>query len=308
MRAVLILALALLAAWPAHAQDAVGTNRASVAQLLFLKGREAFDRADFSAAERFFHQSYELDAAVGTLLNLALSEDKVGKLSEAWQHAREVVDALPPDDTRVPIARTLLESLEGRLPRLQLMLDGRAPSDAVVELDGILLEGVMLGTEIPVNPGSHDVVVRAPGRRVRHAVIHLDEGQRLARVVAPGAVVPSETPPAEAPPPDTSPSASKVAGISLLASGGAGLAAALVLGGLVLDRKNIVEDHCIPGCDDDAFAAADEGSRFSAAATGTFIGGLALSAAGAIVLIVENARIGIRPQPGGTSATLHVQF
>src|SRR5262245_28808459 len=245
MRAVLILALALIA-WPAYAQDAVGTNRASVAQLLFLKGREAFDRSDFSAAERYFRQSYALDAAVGTLLNLALSEDKVGKLSEAWQHAREVVDALPPDDTRVPIARTLLEALEGRLPRLQLILDGRAPGDAVVELDGILLEGIMLGTEIPVNPGSHDVVVRAPGRRVRHVVIHLDEGQRLARVVAPGAVVPSETPPTEPPPPDTSPSPATKAGISLLAVGGGGLAAALVLGGLVLDRKNAVEDHCTP--------------------------------------------------------------
>jgi hypothetical protein len=322
-RAALLLAL-LLSLWPAGtlaqtegAAEPVdepqrpGTNRASVAQLLFLKGREAYDGGDYAHAERFFRQSYELDQATGTLLNLALAEDKVGKLSEAWQHAREVVDALPPDDSRAPIARSLWESLDARLPRLQLMLDGRSPPDAVVELDGILVQGVMLGTAIPVNPGSHDIVVRAPGRRVRHVSIQIDEGQRLARVVAPGPLAPPVSPPVPhtPPEPDTEVNGVEVAGATLLAVGGASLVASLVLGGLVLDRKSTVDDHCDANrvCDDEAFTAADEGRRFAAASTGTFIAGLALATAGTIVLIVAPKREAtLELHPG--AATFRLRF
>ncbi|MEO7330625.1 MAG: preprotein translocase subunit TatA, partial [Minicystis sp.] len=92
--AALALALTLLGV-PARAGDP------AQADALFKEGRSAFDRHDFPTACAKFEQSQAADPAAGTLLNLALCEEKLGKLLPARAHAKEVLASLSPRDDRL---------------------------------------------------------------------------------------------------------------------------------------------------------------------------------------------------------------
>ena len=52
------------------------------AEALFRAGRSAFDRGDYADALRRFSESYQLEPAVGTLLNVASTEERLGKLAQ----------------------------------------------------------------------------------------------------------------------------------------------------------------------------------------------------------------------------------
>ena len=58
----------------------------------FAHGREAVKKSDYAAAVRFFGESQSLDPKVGTLLNLADSEEHVSQLASARQHWQQAVD------------------------------------------------------------------------------------------------------------------------------------------------------------------------------------------------------------------------
>src|SRR5690242_9683425 len=60
-----------------------------VADALFWEGRAAADAGDFATACEKFAQSLRLDAAAGTLFNLAHCEERVGRFASALGHYRE---------------------------------------------------------------------------------------------------------------------------------------------------------------------------------------------------------------------------
>src|SRR4051812_45377646 len=97
MRFLTFLALALSCAVGAPERALAngpnaGESSAPAADTLFRQGREAFDKGDYQRARDAFAESQRLEAAPGTLLNLALAEEKLGTLSSAWEHAKEVLD------------------------------------------------------------------------------------------------------------------------------------------------------------------------------------------------------------------------
>src|SRR6185369_17293316 len=106
--------------------------------------RAAMDRADFTAACEQFRASDKLDAAVGTELNLADCEEKRGHLASAWELYRTAAEKLSERDERLAFARSRIQALAPRLPKLTLTLAPGAPRQSAVR-DGDVELGAVLG-------------------------------------------------------------------------------------------------------------------------------------------------------------------
>jgi tetratricopeptide (TPR) repeat protein len=73
------------------------------AQALFKQGRDAAKRGDHATACEKFAESYRLDPAPGTLLNLGDCKERLGMLASAWQYYTAAAEQL--SDERTDIAR-----------------------------------------------------------------------------------------------------------------------------------------------------------------------------------------------------------
>src|SRR5579872_5133428 len=196
-------------------------ERSAAAEALFRDGRGLAEAGDDARACPFFAESFRLDPALGTLLNLATCEENTGKLASAWEHYGELLDRSADDDPRHAIALQRKAVLVRQLPWLTITL-ARAPAGTRVVHDGMELSTPSLGMPLPVDPGAHEVVVLAPGHVVRTYDIHVGRGERAALTVEPGA-------PTAAP--------SHTAGYVVLGSGMAAIAVGAALGVSALESK-----------------------------------------------------------------------
>lgn len=263
----------------------------ATADALFREGRAALVRGDYAEAAAKLAESANVEPTPGTLLNLALAEEKLGRLAVAWEHARATLDQLPSNDARQSVARELFDRLDQRLPRLALILHGPAPAGLRIERNGIMLGAGGLGSALPVEPGKHRILVQAQDRADAVYTVTIEEGARETLRIEPGAV---RVPVA---PTRTSNSPLRTAGWAALIGGTTGLAASAVLGLFVLDRKSIVDAACDPsGCSDRGFAAANEGKAFSTASTISVIAGVGLVVAGVVMIALAppSNRMGTR--------------
>ena len=76
---------------PATDAWAAGRDPAA-AEVLFQEGRDAVQRGNWPLACSKFRESERLDPGVGTLMNLADCEEKIGRLASAWERWREDVE------------------------------------------------------------------------------------------------------------------------------------------------------------------------------------------------------------------------
>jgi len=182
-----VLAVLSVLAWP----HTVRAQQGAAAEVLFEEGRKAMEAGDYAAACRKFEESNRLDPAVGTVFNLANCEEQHGRVASAWEHFKDVSARVPQSDRRKAIANERIAALGPRLPYLTIRLR------AAVEGTHVLRDGVELGKEsldlaLPVDPGEHEIVVRAPERRDETFRAMLVEGERKSLEVEPGARVPYE--------------------------------------------------------------------------------------------------------------------
>src|SRR5690606_33400765 len=118
----------------------------------------------YGAACGKFAASHQLDPAIGTLLNLATCYEKQGKVASAWARFAEAEDKarLAFDEKRKRYAHKRARALQKRLPWLKVV----APGDIEglqVHRNGEVVNPALLGTAVPVDPGTHHIVARAPG-------------------------------------------------------------------------------------------------------------------------------------------------
>ncbi|HEU4532999.1 MAG TPA: hypothetical protein VFS00_02735 [Polyangiaceae bacterium] len=195
------LALAACAGAPFAGRAARADEQSAArAEALFREGREAMKRGDLDEACPKFAESQGLDPSAGTLLNLALCEQRKGEGARAWAHFRELVDTLPPSDERAAIARARAETLSQKLPRVTLRLPHDVPPETRVWFDNVELSAGDIDVAFVTDPGLHRVSVRAPGRVERRYDIKVAEGKSTSLLVAP-----AQSPDWEAPPAPPSP-------------------------------------------------------------------------------------------------------
>jgi hypothetical protein len=171
------------------------------AEAVFRAGREASARGDHATACEKYRESYRIEKALGTLLNIAVCEEALGQLASAWQHYQEVLHALPPGDERLTMTRERLAALDPRLPRLTVQLAPAAPADTRVTVGTVELSSGSFGVPLPWDPGHYELNAQAEAHAARSYGIDLAEGDRRSVVVEPGAATTTATTTAAVPVP-----------------------------------------------------------------------------------------------------------
>ncbi len=204
-----------------------------------------------------FRKSQDLEPAVGTLLNIAICEEKLGQLVESLRHFREVLGKLPASDDRRPIAKQNADELEARVPRLSVRLDKSVPAGARVLRDSSPLSPEQLSQPLRLDPGTYHFHVEATGHQPARLKVVLVEKQRRELTLTPGpklepatTTAASSTPKQPVPTPakpvaaepahsDLDPLAYGAIGVGI-----AGLVTAASTGLLALGQSQIVDDEC----------------------------------------------------------------
>jgi len=282
-----LLTLTLLATSLGAAGRARSEPPPPEAARLFQEGRAALGKGDYELASSYFARSYRLEATLGTLLNLAVCEDKLGKLSAALAHLQRARDTAAPSDRRRPLIEERIAQLEARLPRLTVRPSSSIDASVTISLDERPLAASELGTMIRIAPGTHVLDCAGPHGESCTNVFSVSEGEDAVQIVkvtrrsipVPGAPV-SEVVPLRLPP-DTHASPSRSADRNAVAyvTGGIGLATVvvgLIAGAAVVRQMNIVDQRCDErGCDPEGLAAAQTGRTLSTVSTVTTAIGLA---------------------------------
>jgi hypothetical protein len=314
---VLVATAAALVAEDVRAQGApaLPLSNEQRAEQLFRAGEKKFDTGQHAEACVDFERSLRLGPKLGTLLNLALCHETVGKVATAWrefQHASAWA-ALNNQRDRHEFAVQHVLALESRLPRvvLQLPLDRAMAS---LEVDGEPLPEPRWNLPVYLDPGEHAVAVSAPGKRRATVTFRVSLSPTEQIVVVPPLA--DEGPARAAQPPgaprdDAGPM--RPVGIGLLAVGGAAVVTGLVLGGLSLAKGGDAEGRCPEGvpCDPEGI---DLWRSAHALSTGAVVGlgvGVVLAGAGGVVLwrsrgagaaIASRGAVAVSPAQGARGA------
>jgi len=200
--------------------SAAAQSEVPVAEALYQAARDLMAQGNFASACPKFAESYRLDPATGTLLNLAACHEGEGKLATAWTEYMDVA-RIGRRDGRADRVKYAKEHADALLPKLSRLTISIAPGvDATgveITLDGMAVGQVTLGVAAPLDPGSHVVVAAAPGKKPfsQTVVLGAVADQQVVTVPAlePGE---PEAPPQPAPvavvpvaPPPAAPTASK---------------------------------------------------------------------------------------------------
>lgn len=294
-----VLLLSLLCAPPALAAE-------EESAALFRRGRAIMKSGDCEAAVPLLSQSQSLDPAVGTALNLAICEEQLAKLSDALEHFQFVIDRAAVDDPRRRFAEGRVTELERRMAWLSVTLPRRTRVAPQVLLDGTPIDADAVSEPVRINPGLHELTVRDSERVLFQERLDLREGER--RVWAPVLTTPDagstastdaaskrrtrKRPPTRhhLPAKDDGPPTLGYVGVGV---GTAAIAASLVLGLFVIDKKQMVDSHCEPDgtCDQKGADAAKTGATLSTLSTiSAAIGVPALALGGYLLLSYDPPR------------------
>jgi hypothetical protein len=240
-----LLGTAFALATSLFASVASAQSSTTSADSLFERGRTAMTSGDYAVACANFTESHRLEPAAGTQLNLALCQERLGKLLSARKNLTEVLAKLPRGDVRVPIAEKELEKVAGRLPHVTLTLDN-ADAATRVSCDGVEIAAVE--RPIPLDPGAHHFVVTSDGATSTREVV-LKEGEQLALRL--GAVAPAKVAAStHVSRIGTSSDGRHALGYSALAVGGLGIVTGIVTGIMTADAAGTYEQHCHTSCDE----------------------------------------------------------
>ena len=152
MRFALLIVVAM--AVPAFAQK-------PDASAAFERGKKLMAQGKTAEACTEFEASMQFEAANGTLYNLALCHEKLGKLATAWTELRELAQN-DSNAARAKDAQRRAAAIEPRLTRMHLVAP-KTPN-VVIERDGKDVTS-FVGSDEPIDPGTYTFVARAPGHK-----------------------------------------------------------------------------------------------------------------------------------------------
>lgn len=241
----------------------------AIADALFVAARGLMEAERYPEACAKFAESYRLDPASGTLLNLAVCHEHEGKLASAWGEFREALheaeSARRAD--RAQLAREHADALGPQLPYLtvEVPVAARVRGLEIVR-NGVPTLEAAWDEELPVDPGLVRIEVRAPGYRTETREVTIAPRQHLTvRVPAlaptpaadptPAVVEREETELVRAEPASTStgpspsdeplaPSRRRRAGLGLIAAGALTTSVGITAGVMTLHERGQSDDAC----------------------------------------------------------------
>jgi len=173
---------------PPPQQQGSATDARALAETLFFTARGMMEAGRYAEACGKLTESYRLDAAAGTLLNLAVCNQKIGKIASAWGEFRDA-QAEARRMNRADREKLATDSIAAIQPELPFLAINVPPLVRVIRgfeitRNGVPLQGAAWDTELPVDPGDVEVVERAPGYKPRtlHVTVAAKEHATLAAV------------------------------------------------------------------------------------------------------------------------------
>ncbi|MBI4705019.1 MAG: tetratricopeptide repeat protein [Deltaproteobacteria bacterium] len=265
----------------------------STAQALFDEARGIMAAGRYAEACPLFAESQRLDPGGGTLLNLALCHEAEGKTATAWAELKEALGVARQDARadRAELAAARIAAIEPRLSRLSVIVPPEARlGDLVVARDGVALGAAVWGRAVPVDPGSHVVSAKAPGRKPWQTSVQVDADADSQTVTVPPLAPAGASEDAGAGP-GTGWGAGRIAG---LVAGAAGLVCLGIGTGFGIDaisKAGQSDDLCDKEvCPNDAAGTKavdlnDQAAVSAKVSDGLFVAGGALVAAGVVLLL-----------------------
>lgn len=332
-----LLALFVLAS--SHTVHAQGDDRArSAARSLAEDGVTALQNGDTNQAVDKLERAYQIVKLPTVGLWAARALVKAGRLVNAEERYVEVTRFAgapdPKQDQAKADAAKEREALLPRIPSVTISIEGAAPNEVAVTLDGEPVLAALIGTAQPVDP-KHHVVKATRGSDSVDREFDVAEGQKVPVTLkfgAPGAA-PTATvlPPAAAPPPTTPPpapsdaTADRGSGWSTqrtigLVVGGAGVVSAVVSGiftASALSKKSDSQAYCNGGActSQTGVSLLDDARSAGNVATITGIAGIALVGAGVVLFVTApsgasggKVAFGTRAEPSGASLVARGSF
>ncbi|MDC0680326.1 hypothetical protein [Sorangium atrum] len=183
LAAVVLGSAALLAPSSAAAQAAGGDP--TLAQTLFEEGRRLMEAKSYAQACPKLAESQRLRPGTGTLLNLALCNEGLGRTATAWGQFKEALFASKKEGNaaREAFAQEHIDALEPRLSKIQLNAENTP--GLLVRVDGGDIPAAALGTPIPIDPGAHEVEATASGYTVWSTTVQVGESADLKAIAIP---------------------------------------------------------------------------------------------------------------------------
>jgi hypothetical protein len=324
----------------AFAQEQPQAENVAAARALGLQGIKLADAGDCPGAIEKLSRAEALYHAPSILGRLGECQVNVGQVVVGTENLNRVVrEELPANAPKAfrdaqTRAKGALAAALPKIARLTVKVD---PPDAKpnVTVAGAPIPAALLGAERPTDPGTHEVVVIAPGYLTQTTTVTLAEGgsQELDLKLQkdPNAVAAAPPPPpppvvvaaAPAPLTDAPPKKSHTLAYVALGVGGAGLLVGGVTGFLALGKKSDLD-----GCQDKKCPTSQEDTLDSAKSMATistvgFAVGFVGVGAGIVLLLTggsDNANasfarprvaergVVVHPFFGGTSAGVHGTF
>ena len=271
-RAVVVVALAILMATGTASADA----KTARADQLFEEGKAMLDK-DLAGACAKFDESLKFNAqAIGTLLNVALCDERLGRYASAVAKFIEARDRAKEQnlDVHVAAAEEHLRALRVKVPHVTFKFSQPPLPETTIVIDENLIPFDSIAN-YQVDPGPHDVVVEAPGHLAYKAHFDLAVGKDIdLRVPSLEKSVSVK-------------SSRRTIGKITTASGAAALGTGIVLAVIAKRNYDDATKSCnrIPyfgdtiwQCDQDGFAATRSARNLGTIAT--VVGGLGLAAIG----------------------------
>jgi hypothetical protein len=211
-------AIVLAAAGPAAAEDNV-----KKADELFAEGVKLRD-SNLELACAKFGESLQLNPqAIGVLLNVAMCDERHGRVASAVRRYRETreraVEQNFPEYQKAADAK--LATLSPEVPQLTIRFEKPPLPQTKIVVDEQVVSLTAL-EKLPLDPGERVIVVSAPGRISFQRKVSIGKGERREVVV----------------PPLEKPSARRKIGKITFAAGGAAVAAGIALGFVARQRYN----------------------------------------------------------------------
>jgi serine/threonine-protein kinase len=182
----------------------------AAAQALFDSAKRLMNDGRYAEACPKLEESERLDSGTGTLFQLAVCYEHVGRTASAWAAFVEVAGRAKAagQKAREKAARDRANALEPTLPRLVIGARARG-TDAIAGLeitrDGEPVGSGQWGTPVPVDPGEHRIVATAPGHKTWQTTVTVRGDGKIVSVVIPRLEEEVAPPPAPPPPPPPTP-------------------------------------------------------------------------------------------------------
>ncbi len=288
----------------ARAQAAPGVSNEMRAEYLFRSGEKKFDAGQHAEACADFTESLRLGPKLGTLLNLALCHETIGKPATAWSeyHHGAAWAAQNGQKDRHDFAMQHALALETKLPRvlLQLPADGAIAS---VDVDGEPLPDSRWYLPVFLDPGEHSVTLSAPGKQrgtVKFRVVS-SPTEQLVSVPALADEVPPPAPPKSLAVPASDPDATRrLVGFVTLGAGGVGLALGLTFGMLGVGKRDDIGSRCVANrCTEEGAQSYRDAQSDARIATVSTVIGVGAAAVGGWLVFTSR-----RATPGRPAASL----